>query len=508
MLTPRRSSVSELLLDGERWADRDLLVRGDTRVSFRDHEAGVHAIAAVLADKGVGHNDRVMMLSGNHPETVACWWAVLQLGGVVVMGNGWWSEAEVRAAIEEVGPALVIADSRRAERVPEGVALEPMEQFAKLLTGGVHQEPLSLPSVDEDDPAVIIFTSGTTCAPKGVLLSHRSIVGNIHNILLASRRLPQQLRDDARPDITMLAVPLFHLSGIQTMLLMMVTGGRMVFRSDGRFDPAEILEAIEREKVTSLGLVPTMLTRVLDHPDFERRDTSSIKSVGTGGMPVPPSLSPRLRAAFPQASRRLNQIYGLSESGGVLTMIAGDAYAERPWSSGVPHPVVELRIANPDADGVGEVMARTPTNMIGYLNRPDDETVTADGWLHTGDLGRIREGHLEMVGRSKDIIIRAGENVAAPQVEARLLEHPAVAEVAVVGLPHEDLGEAVAAVVRLREGMSATTEELEDHTRKSVASFAVPSRWWFRPEPLPTNASGKPVKAALVRAWPTESAVS
>jgi long-chain acyl-CoA synthetase len=450
----------------------------------------------------------VVIFAGNHPETVAAWWAVLQVGAVVVLANAWWSPAEISRAAQQVEPVLVLADERRASRLPVGTAVLPLESLRTDLydtSGEDESNGVSMPGADENDPAVILFTSGTTGFPKGAVLSHRSVIANLHNLLMMGRNLPQDQSLDRPPETCLLAVPLFHISGLQSMLMTALTGGRLVFRDEGRFDPTDVLALVEREQVSILGAVPTMLARLQEHPDINRRDLSSVRVITTGGSPVAPVLMERLRRAFPSARRRFGAVYGLSESGGALTLISGSLYEQHPDSSGPPLPVVELRIDRPDAEGVGEVVARSPTNMSGYWGLPEDSTVDEDGWLYTGDLGRLKDGHLVLVGRAKDIIIRGGENVAAAYVEACLLQHPSLLEVAVVGLPHPDLGEEVGAAVVLRPGATETPAQLAIWASERISHFAVPSAWWLRSEPLPVNASGKVTKTDLRAAWPDRS---
>lgn len=500
---PRRRLVPELLLDMVPFAERDFLVQDDRRVTYAAHQRAVHRIAGRLFDAGVRPGDRVVLFCANHAETIAAWWAILQVGGVVVLANGWWSAEEIAGAIERVEPRLVLADARRATRLPAGCPVLPLESLrADLDPAGGPPMALPGPTGSEGDPAVILFTSGTTGFPKGAVLSHRAVIANVHNLLIRQTSLPQQQDRSRTPVVNLLALPLFHISGMQTMLLNGLTGGRLVFRSDTRFDPAEVLALIEAERINVVGAVPTMLGRLVDHPDLTRRDLSSVRAIATGGMPVPPVLVERLRAAFPTAQKTVGAIYGLSESGGVLTMISGREYQERPWSSGPPFPVVELRIDQPDEAGGGEILARSPTNMTGYWGLPDDRTVDAEGWLHTGDVGRLDDDQLVIVGRSKDVIIRGGENVAAPHVEACLLGHPDVVEVAVVALSHPDLGEEVAAAVVVRPDHPVTADDLARWAADHLAAFAVPTAWWIRHEPLPTTASGKVVKHEIRTNWP------
>jgi long-chain acyl-CoA synthetase len=508
---PRRHLVPELLLDAARWSDREFLVQGSRRIRFDDHARAASTIAARLRRLGAGPATRVMIAAGNHPETIAAWWGVLAAGATVVMANAWWSDSELAAAVEDIAPVVLIADKACAGRAPDGITLLRLESLDDAFgvgeawrAGPGPRGPVTRPSDpvgNEDDPAVILFTSGTTGAPKGVVLSHRAVIANVHTLLAAGRRLPQELPDDAPAEVHLFAVPFFHLSGFQTMVLAALTGGRLVFPSPGRFDAGLVLGLVDTERITSIGAVPTMLSRIADHPDLTRRDVSSVRTVTTGGMSVAPAVLDRVRAAFPSARRGVGAIYGLTESGGALTGIAGSRLEARPWSSGRPLPVVELRIADPDDDGVGEVTARSPMVMSGYWNRAGEAAVDADGWLRTGDLGRIEDGELLLLGRSKDVIIRAGENVAAAHVESCLLGHPAVEQVAVVGLADPELGEEVGAVVVRRAGHDLTQGELERFAAADLAHFEVPTAWWLRSDPLPETASGKVEKSRLVSDW-------
>jgi len=239
---------------------------------------------------------------------------------------------------------------------------------------------------------------------------------------------------------------------------------------------------------------------VLEHPGFGQFDVSSVKSIPMGGAAIPPSLREKIRALFPGVKKSVGSLYGCTEAGGVVAAGSATDLEGRPGCVGKALPVVELRIARPDPQGVGEIQARTPTATLGYWGESVSVTDT-EGWVGTGDLGRLEGSYLILSGRSKDIIIRAGENIACAHVEQCLQQHPAVQEVAVLPLPHEDLGEEVAAVIRLRDGYSASEEELARHAAAHLAKFEVPSRWWLRREALPTNASGKIAKAELKSLW-------
>jgi long-chain acyl-CoA synthetase len=291
------------------------------------------------------------------------------------------------------------------------------------------------------------------------------------------------------------------MGGVQVVLSSLLTGGTLVFL-EGGFDPAEVLRLIEVEQVRVWGGVPTMISRVLDHPDLRSRNTSSLATVTIAGTYVPVALLDRVRSAFPTARRSAGTVYGMTEAGGTLTASAGADMEGHPGTVGRPLPTVEVRICDPDPDGIGEIQARSPALMTYYWPQTDETVLTPDGWLRTGDLGRIdTDGLLYVVGRSKDIVIRGGENIACANVEMALASHAAVEQVAVVGLPHPDYGEEVGAAVVLRPGAEVDEDELRRFVAERLAYFEVPSRWWLRTEALPTNATGKIVKPVLRAAW-------
>jgi long-chain acyl-CoA synthetase len=485
----RPHSVAELLTAGSRWHERELLVHGPRRITGAQHEQAVAAVAAHLRERGVQPGDTVLLLGFNSIEWVVAFWALQAVGAVAALGNAWWSDAEVAEAVALVEPALALTD--RDVAVP-ALGLDGLRDLPVA--------PLRLEPVAEDDLALIMFSSGTTGAAKAVLMSHRSVVANIHNLLVLTGRLPDELPEHHPGTVSMLSVPLFHLAGIQTSITTLLSGGRLVFL-EGRFDAGEVLRLIETERVRVWGSIPTMVSRVLDHPGFAGFDTSSVRSVPMGGAAISPELRERVAAAFTGVKARVGSLYGLTEAGGVLAAGSGADITSRPGAVGKALPVVELAIQDPGPDGVGEIAARTPTMTGGYLR--DSEPLTdAEGWIRTGDLGRIDDdGWLYVTGRSKDIIIRGGENIAAAAVERALASHPDVVEVAVVALPHADLGEEVGAAVVLRAGATADPAALRTHAAQTLARHEVPARWWLHPGPLPTNPSGKVLRREVRAEW-------
>ncbi len=500
----RVHSLGAVLRESRRWRDRTFVVHGSRHLNFGTHEAAVRRAADLMASRGVGRRTRVALLSANCPEWSVAFFATLELNGIVVPLNTWWSKREVEHACQLVEPALVVADAHHGARLPSGlevVSIDELRELVDRIPQDRHELAEAPDDAHEDDPAIILFTSGTTGFPKGATLSHRSLIANLQSLLVISHRLPHQLTDDHRPSVTLTNLPLFHIGAIQLLLLPFVVGAQLVF-PEGKFDPGEVLRLIEAERVTTWSAVPTMVERVLAHPDLHTRDLSSLRTVVMGGASVPHGLLERVARAFPSASARVGQSYGLSEAGGVLSTGVGDDLYRRPGCVGRVVPVAEIRIDQPDETGIGEIWARSPAVMEGYWGSPDDPILDADGWLRTGDLGWIDDhGFLYVTGRAKDLIIRGGENIAPAHVEANLLEHPDVDEVAVVGLPHADLGEEVGAIVCLHPAAKATAEDLEAFLRPRLAHFELPTQWWIRFEELPKTPTGKVVKHQLRTEW-------
>ena len=487
----RPRTFAEVLFGVQRWAPRTFLVQGARRISFGEFFAAVEHARNRLEPLGIQPRDRVMLLAYNGPDWVVALWAIWSLGAVPVRGNRRWSPQEAANSIALVAPRAVITDAPDLAGGTGGRVLDIAG-----LRGCVGPGTGTVPAIpgpdDEDDPAVVLFTSGSSGMPKAVELSFRAVVANQHNVLARSRQLPHLLDPGAPQPVNLICTPLFHVGAFATLLTQTITGGRIVFNV-GRFDPAQVLDLIESEGVQRWGAVPTMAIRVLEHPDFESRDLTTLRSFPLGGAPVPPVLVERMARTLPHLARRgLANMWGMTEGGGFLSLATGPDLTSHPGTVGRPFPTVEIAIAGPDGAGVGEVLVRSPTVMVGYLGI-DDGTVDSDGWLHSGDLGHFSaDGYLFIDGRSKDMVIRGGENIACPHVEAALLRHPGVVEAAVVGLPHPELGEELAAVVVHRpDARPPTEDDLTRHLRAEVAYFAVPTRWLIRTQPLPTLAGEK-----------------
>jgi long-chain acyl-CoA synthetase len=502
--SPRRTQVIQLLDDAARWHDRTHLVQGDRRLAFGPMFSQIDAVATRLHALGLRAGDRLLLLAPNSIEWVLAMWAGFRLGAVVSLGNSWWSAAEIEHAVTLVQPAVVAADGPRLSLVPAGPAAVDIVSLGSGSAASPRHGLPPVPAGQEDDPAVIIFTAGTTGAPKAVVLAHRSVLANLHNLLAVSGRLPHQIDPDRSPAVILQSGPLFHMGGAQSLMLALLGGSTLVFLR-GRFDAAEVLELIERERVTVWGAVPTMASRVLDDPSLASRDLSTVRSISMGGSAVQPRLLARLGEHFPGARRGLSTIYGMTETGGTVAAASGALMAAHPTTAGRPLPAVELRIADSDADGNGEIVVRTPGQLLRYWGQDGAGLLDSEGFVHTGDLGRIEDGLLYITGRIKDIIIRGGENIAPAQVEAALLSHPAVLNAAVLGRPDDDLGERVAAAVQVVTGTAVTAAELTSHVAPLLARFEVPADWWLRTEPLPMSDAGKTDKRALSASWPADT---
>jgi long-chain acyl-CoA synthetase len=444
--------------------------------------------------------------------------AVTSVGAVSVSLNAWWTEDEMGWALEDCGAAVLIADRERVERTrhatdrlgvkvlgvrlgDDGGALAGVDRWEDALPLGA---PLPRRPVDPDDDATILYTSGTTGRPKGAVSTHRAVTQAL--LGYSCRAAVDRLRrgdDDARraAPAFILIVPLFHVTGsIPVMLGCFASGLKLVIMY--KWDPERALELIEREKVTNFVGVPTQSWDMLQSPRFADFDTSSLVAVGGGGAPAPPELVKRVATSFAKASPNIG--YGMTETNAYGPQNGGDDYLTHPTSTGRATPILQVEVRDQEGSAVptgeqGEIWFKGPNLIRGYWNRPDATAeAIVDGWLRTGDIGRVDdEGFVYVEDRAKDMILRGGENVYCAEVEAAIYEHPSVHEAAVFGVPHERLGEEVAAVVVPRAGTTLTAEDLQAHVRARLAPFKVPTRVAVWGDPLPRNPAGKVLKREL-----------
>lgn len=501
-----RHHLADLLIDGRRYAEREYLVCGERRLTFAAHEGAVATVSELLSGRGIRPQDRVLLHGANAAGWVIAFWAILDVGAIVVLGNAWWSNDELRHAIDTTEPRLVITDRRRADQIPEGVDTLLIEDAEGSIDPGLERVPR--PILSEDDPAVVLFTSGTTGAPKGAVLSHRGIIATLQALAIVTKRLTSNGLTMPAPSRSLLSLPLFHVGGLQQILNPMLTGGTLVF-TEGAFDPKRVVELIDEEQIAVWSAVPTMVSRVINHLAASGRGpVRGVRTLGLGGSPVPDTLRRAVSEWFPDAASGPAITYGLSEAGGVVATGIGAELQSRPGCVGKPLPCTTIRIADTDESGVGEVLVRSPSVMLGYWQPgdgpelADESTISSDRWLRTGDIGKLEgDGYLYILDRRKDVVIRGGENIATPHVEERLLEHPAVDQATVVGLPHSELGEELGAVVVLRRDARATSEGLAEFCAEKLAYFEVPTKWRFRTDELPQNDAGKILKRAVRDEW-------
>lgn len=473
------------------------------RWTYAELLAESRAVARFLLGR-FAPGERLLVLAPNSAR-----WVVLQMGAglaglVLVTANPAYQEREIEYVLRRSAAAgVVLADeyrghdllatvTRLAKDIPSVRAIVRFADWDDLLATG--SPDTVLPDVDAATAAQIQYTGGTTGFPKGVLLHHRGIC-NTPNLVLTQCGM-------ALGDVWLNAMPLFHVGGcVTTCLGIVARQGTHVVAPE--FEPGLVLELLESERANMGLFVPTMLIRMLDHPGFAERDMSSVHTLVSGAAPVPAELIRRTKAAF---SCGFTNIYGQTEVSGVVTTTrVDDTPEDQSETIGRPVKQVEIKIADPfDGSTVplgveGEIRGRGHQMMIGYLDDPDTTRRTLDdeGWLHTGDLGSMDErGYLRITGRLKDMIIRGGENISPREVEDVLFEHPEVAEAVVLGLPDDDLGEVVAAVVRTVPGAAVTPEELRQYCRSEIARFKAPSVWFFV-DAYPTTAAGKIQKFAL-----------
>lgn len=512
----RKRSLRELLQASEAFGDREYIVHDDRRIGYAEHVRLVASVACGLRERfGVKPGDRVAILAANCPAWLLTCWATVSSGGIVAALNGWWTPDEILYGIEDCEPTLLVADRKRLARIegrdPGVPVIEIESEFEKCQT---YAPAAKLPDqpIAEDDPAVILYTSGTTGRPKGAVNTHRGILGFVQLSMLNGLRL--MLAAAARgvkpeksppPPTALVTVPLFHLSGLYAGAVMMLSvGARTVWRS-GRFDPVDVLRLIERERVTSWAGLGSMAPRVLNHPDVGHYDLSSLRNLGSGGAPTSPELLERMKQVAPNGAHARGLGYGLSESVSTIAVIGGEELEERPTSVGRVQPTVQVEIRGPDGRALpegceGEIHARSAYLMREYWRKPEAtrQALKPGRWLATGDIGRLEDGYLYINARARDLILRGAENIYPVEIEQRLEAHPGVAEAAVVGVDHAELGQEVKAVVVPKAGADPDPETLADWCRETLAAYKVPAHWEIRSQPLPRNAAGKVLKTVLL----------
>jgi long-chain acyl-CoA synthetase len=503
--------------------DQDFMVYQDTRYTFGETHRLAERLARILVNRyQVTKGDRVALCSRNNPEWCLTYLAATMIGAIIVPMNSWWTGAEMEYGLEDSGARLLFADQERINRIQpylqsldlQVIAIRPQQalpfaEFHQVLSddGSEHVDLTRLEIMPEDEVS-IMYTSGSTGHPKGVLSTHRNITNALYTWLFV-KEVNEILRPELveqnplYPPALLCNVPLFHVTGSHAQFLnCFVTRRKFVMMY--KWDPEVALELIEKERISVFHGVPTMTWELMESPGFKSADLSSLRSVASGGAARPPEhLAMMLKKFPPQAIPGLG--YGLTETNAIGGIISGKFYEANPSSTGRPTPpVTSVKIVDPEGNTlqpgeVGEICIKGPTVMRGYWNKPDDtRAVIQDGWFHSGDIGMLDDlGFIIIMDRAKDIVIRGGENIGCAEVEYAIVEHPAVSEVSVYGIPDNRLGEVPCATVMLKPGEFLTLDELKSFLSKKLAQFKIPDHIFFQHEQLPRIASGKIAKKQL-----------
>jgi long-chain acyl-CoA synthetase len=492
----------------------EAVIAGDERLTFAQLNEQATRLARILAGSWkVAKGDRVAIAMRNCPAWIVAYMAVLKAGGIATLINGWWQADEMRHGLDLSAPELIIADESRAKLLKAGgctipivalpIALPIAEALAPLLARTTEAD---LPEIGEEDDATILFTSGSTGLAKGAVSTHRAVTTGVYTYTIGLMTLlgikERNGEPPPAPPKTLVNVPLFHVTGeVPVLLNSFVIGRTMVLMP--KWDAGEALRLIAREKITYFVGVPTMSLELMQHPDRDKYDLSSLTDIAAGGAARPVAHVKRLEAAFTGAQPALG--YGLTETNAVGCSNFWSNYHEKPASTGRPHkPMVEMAILGEGdrhlpTGARGEVAIRSAANIRGYWR---DEAATraaftADRYLKTGDIGYLDEDeYLFIVDRKKDIIIRGGENISAQEVEAAIYAHPLVSEASVFGVADDRLGEVPAAVVYCEAG-TLDNETLGAFLAERLAQFKLPAQVWFVAAPLPKLGTGKIDKVSL-----------
>jgi len=516
------ANLRELYRSSLAHGDKDFYVYQNERCTFAEAWRQAARVARQLEHLGVSAGDRVGIAARNYPEWIFAFMGITSLGAVAVAMNAWWSGEELAYGIDDSGLTVLFADSERLQRVLPLPAAKRLKLIAiraddvaqahsNVVTWDqfIGNAPDTMPERDvaPDSNATILYTSGSTAHPKGVLATHRSVV---HALLgwecgaAIAVHLDPSLVEES-PEFTpamILTVPLFHVSGLNVQFLSSFRSGRKLVGMY-KWDPEEALRLVEAERITSFNGVPTMSWEMVQSPNFHKYDTRSLKSMGGGGAAMAPEhsrqIAKELKSGVPGTG------YGMTETNGLATSISGADLLGRGRSCGRPiPPMVDIKVVDPNGREVargetGEIWIRGAMNFRGYWNKPDATRETLkDGWVCSGDIGHMDdEDFVFITDRAKDMVIRGGENIGCQEVEAVIYDHPAVSECAVFGVPDERLGEALAVVVMVKPNQRLSPDDVRAHVARHLARFKVPEHVWVRAEQLPRIASGKIYKRGL-----------
>ena len=507
-------NISQGLTHAKKIAGTHLaIVCGDTRYNWNEFDQRTDALARGLASLNVQRGDRVAVLMLNCHRYLELYYACARMGAIIVPLNIRLARPEIVFILNDSESKVLIVDKTFASYVTGRDTYPTVENilyngdetpagmlnFEELVSKGAQIQQSADQEMEDNDISGLYYTGGTTGRAKGVMLSHKNVVSNAFHMIMATSYTGQ--------DTYLHAGPMFHLADIASTFAVTMAGGCHVFIP--LFNPVHMLEAVQREKVTATLIVPTMINALLNHPDVDNYDISSLRRITYGGSPMPLEL---LKKGLQKWGPIFVQAYGMTEAAPLLTMLdpqdcrvdGTPEQVRRLASCGKESLGIEVRVVNPDGEDVrpgeiGEIIARGPNIMLGYWRMPEATAAAiVDGWYHTGDLATIdEENFIYIVDRAKDMIISGGENIYCVEVENALYSHPAVLEAAVVGIPDETWGEAVHAVVVCKPGTDVSSDELILHARTQIASYKIPRSIEFRTEALPKSGAGKILKRDL-----------
>jgi long-chain acyl-CoA synthetase len=526
-------TIRNVVLNSKEWGEREFIVYRDERVTYAAHYKAVASLAHRLRDDfGVKKGDRVAVVMRNFPQWPVAFFATLMIGAIATPLNSWWTGEELEYGLSDSGAKVAIIDVERLERLREHLPRLPALKHV-LVARGLEEEAdphvtsldrligdaktwkdlpdLAMPDADvgPEDDATIMYTSGTTGKPKGALATHRAICANTFNSASCQARhylrqgLPVPPRDPKTtpPRTSLQAIPFFHATGAFSNLLpAIINADKLVTMY--KWDALDALQIVQQERITTVGGVPAIAWQLLEHPDRDKYDLSSIAIVAYGGAPSAPELVATIKRKFPEGLA--SNGWGMTETCAASCVNFGKDYELRPDSCGAPGPAVEFKVVGAKGETlgvneVGEVWVKGPNNCKSYWNKPEATAKTfIDGWVVTGDIGRIdEEGFVFLLDRAKDMLIRGGENIYCIEVEAALYDHPAIMDAAIVGIPHKVLGEEVGAVVQVKPEMTVTADELKKFVSQKLAAYKAPVEIQVQRDPLPRNANGKILKNEL-----------
>jgi len=518
------TNLGELYKLGLESGDQTFLVYQQERFSFAESLDLALRMARVLKEKyAIQLGDRVAICARNSPEWCMAYMAITLLGAIAVPMNSWWKSPELKYGLSDSDSKLIFLDPARLDLVQpfldsldvQVVMFKPEAEsaFPEFYALARSVEPLSQDELNEveivpEDNASIMYTSGSTGMPKGVLSTHRNIINALYTWKFVKEITeilrPELLEENPEfPPALLANVPLFHVTGSHAQFLASFIYLRK-FVMMYKWDAEVALKLIEQERISVFHGVPTMAWEIMQSPSFDTTDLSSLRGVQSGGAPRPPKHLNIIMQKFPDAAIP-GLGYGLTETNAIGAIISGKFYASRPNSTGRPTPpVTSVKVVDEagntlDACGVGEICIKGATVMKGYWNNPEATAeVIKDGWFYSGDIGMLDElGFLIIMDRAKDIVIRGGENIGCAEVEYAISEHPEVSEVSVYGIPEERLGEMLCSSIMLQAGSELSSEQLTSFLSSRIATFKIPERIFFQHEQLPRIATGKIAKKEL-----------